>query len=257
MRSHKITAMLTRSAFTIAAAFMLTAGSTPSANAQQQAPAAQPRPQQPPAGPRVQTLRQIEALKKRQEEERKKQGLPPPPKEEVIASNGRWEVRCTETQPAPQPQGQANATGKGDALTDSGNQTQAAQGAPAAPVRVCGMVQTTEAPERKGVALTLLFGKAEREGKEVIMMRIIAPIGVYLPTGIALEIDGNAVTQMAFQRCLPNACTIVAEATPEMLGAMRQGTTANFIVYEAPGAGVAMPISLAGFTKSIEILGQN
>ncbi|MGI9371076.1 MAG: invasion associated locus B family protein [Hyphomicrobiales bacterium] len=254
MRLYPLSAMLSRSAFAVAAMMLLTVGNATPTFAQQQAPAAQPRPQQPPAGPRVQTLRQIEALKQQQEAERKKQGLPPPPKEEIIAKNGKWEVRCTEN---PQPPGQANSSGKGDALAGSENQTQAGQAAPAAPTRVCGMVQTTEAPERKGVALTLLFGKAQREGKDVIMMRIVAPIGVYLPTGVALEIDGKALTQMAFQRCLPNACVVVAEASPEMLGAMRQGSIANFIVYEAPGAGVAMPISLAGFTKSVDALTQN
>ena len=34
------------------------------------------------------------------------------------------------------------------------------------------------------------------------MMRVMAPIGVYLPTGVALEVDGGAVAACL----LPGAC---------------------------------------------------
>jgi hypothetical protein len=37
--------------------------------------------------------------------------------------------------------------------------------------------------DRQGVGLTLVVVKGEQDGKEVTMLRVMAPIGVYLPTG--------------------------------------------------------------------------
>ena len=40
----------------------------------------------------------------------------------------------------------------------------------------------------------------------------------------------------------------------ETLEKMKKGTAANFIVYEAPGLGVPMKISLEGFSAGLESL---
>ena len=40
----------------------------------------------------------------------------------------------------------------------------------------------------------------------------------------------------------------------ETLGKMKKGTAANFIVYEAPGLGVPMKISLEGFSAGLDSL---
>ena len=45
----------------------------------------------------------------------------------------------------------------------------------------------------------------------------MAPIGVFLPTGVGLEIDGVAVSRVPFSNCLPQICLARAEASPETL----------------------------------------
>jgi len=45
-----------------------------------------------------------------------------------------------------------------------------------------------------------------------------------------------------------------AEASPETLEKMRKGGSANFIIYEAPGIGMPMKLSLEGFSKALETL---
>ena len=49
----------------------------------------------------------------------------------------------------------------------------------------------------------------------------------------------------------------VAEASPDTLTKMRKGSVANFIIYEGPGAGISLPISLDGFTKSFDALSKS
>ena len=85
-------------------------------------------------------------------------------------------------------------------------------------------------------------------------MRVIAPIGVFLPTGVALEIDGNAVGRVPFTRCMPQVCMAFAEASPETLAKLKKGKSANFIIYEAPGMGLPMNLSLEGFSASLAAL---
>ena len=150
------------------------------------------------------------------------------PKPELVATHGAWAVQCQQ-------------------------EPGAAEGEPAA--RTCGMFQSAKS-DRQGVGLTLVVVKGEQDGKEVTMLRVMAPIGVYLPTGVALEIDGAAVGRVPFTRCMPQACIAVAEASPPTLEKMKAGGIANFIIYEAPGAGMAMELSLKGFTAALGELDQ-
>ena len=116
------------------------------------------------------------------------------------------------------------------------------------------MVQITRSEKNPKVGLSLVIVRAKQGDKDVVMMRVLAPIGVYLPTGVALEVDGAAVGRVPFTRCRPQICEALAEASPETLEKMKKGTAANFIVYEAPGLGVPMKISLEGFSAGLENL---
>jgi invasion protein IalB len=153
----------------------------------------------------------------------------PAPKVDVIAENGKWKVQC-ETPPAPEGQ---------------------------KPTRQCGMVQSAQNEKNPKATLTLVLVKTVTGDKSIINMRVIAPIGVFLPTGVALEIDGNAVGRVPFTRCMPQVCMAFAEASPETLGKMKKGSEANFIIYEAPGIGMPMKLSLEGFSASLEALEKN
>lgn len=148
------------------------------------------------------------------------------PAAETVATHGAWQIQC----------GTAAA---------SGDQ---------APKKSCGMVQIARSEKNPKVGLSLVIVRTKQGDKDVIMMRVMAPIGVYLPTGVALEIDGAAVGRVPFTRCRPQICEALAEASPETLEKMKKGTAANFIVYEAPGLGIPLKISLEGFSAALENL---
>jgi invasion protein IalB len=59
-----------------------------------------------------------------------------------------------------------------------------------------------------------------------------------------------------FSNCLPQICLARAEASPETLDKLRKGSVANFIIWEGPGTGMPMKISLKGFGKALEALDQ-
>jgi invasion protein IalB len=146
------------------------------------------------------------------------------PKTETIATHGKWAVQCTEL---PAEQG-----GKS-----------------------CGMIQNTKNGKDERIALSVVVSRTKRDGKTVTFMRILAPIGVYLPTGIPVEIDGAALqSRMQFSRCLPRMCEGFGEASPETLAKFKKGTDATFYLYDRPGNGYPMKISLEGFGAALTAL---
>jgi invasion protein IalB len=145
---------------------------------------------------------------------------------ETVATHGAWQIQCS----AP-----------------------AASGAQAGK-KSCGMVQLARSEKNAKIVLSLILQKSKQGEKDVTTMRMLVPIGVFLPTGVALEIDGAAVGRAPFVRCRPQICEAFAEISPESLGKMQKGTAANFIIYEAPGLGIPMKVSLEGFSAALENL---
>lgn len=149
---------------------------------------------------------------------------------QIIATHGDWKIQC--------------------------NDEQKAGGQPGETERQCGMVQAARSEKNAKVGLTTVFVRGQQNGKDVTMMRIMAPIGVYLPTGIALEIDGGAVGRIPFTRCLPQICVAFGEAGAQTLDKFRKGSAANFIIYEAPGISMPIKVSLNGFAAAFTALGK-
>lgn len=219
------------------------------AQAQQQ-PAAQQAPGKapPPAfGPRTQRPQAGQMMGQPGQPGQQRQRVPPP---EIIGKFGDWTVQCEKSPAAaanaPAPDAAANSAA-------SGSDAAAPAAKPGGPggERPCGMVQTVRDEKRQNIGLTLVLVAGEQGGKKVTMMRVMAPIGVFLPTGVALEIDGAAVGRVPFTRCLPQVCIAFAEATAPTLEKLKKGGKANFIIYEAPGVGIRLPITLGGFSKGL------
>lgn len=154
---------------------------------------------------------------------------PPPPKVDTVATHGAWSIQCME---AP-----ANA------------ETGAAAG------KACGMTQQGKSEKSDKVALSVIVNRVKRGDKIAIFMRIMAPVGVYLPTGIPVEIDGAALpSRMVFTRCIPPICEAMGEMSPETLGKFKKGSTSNFYLYDRPGNGYPIKISLDGFAAALTAL---
>jgi invasion protein IalB len=152
-------------------------------------------------------------------------GAPDAPQTESIGKFGGWEVQC-----ATPPKG--------------------ADGV--APEKSCGMVQTAQSDTNKNVGLSVIVSKIKKGPDGVVLMRIMAPIGVYLPTGVPVEIDGAALpNRLQFTRCMPRACEGLGEASPESLKKFMKGNSAIFYIYDRPGNGYPLKFNLEGFAKAL------
>jgi invasion protein IalB len=143
------------------------------------------------------------------------QGEPP-----VKATHGDWQTRCDK------PAGAQNEQ--------------------------CVLMQFVTAEDRDNVGLTVIVLKtADKKAK---IMRILAPLGVLLPSGLGLKIDDTDMGRAGFVRCLPNGCVAEVILEDKLLKSLEGGKTATFIIFQTPEEGIGIPISLAGFQPGFDSL---
>lgn len=121
-----------------------------------------------------------------------------------------------------------------------------------AKVEQCALLQSVQADDKPNVTLVVIVLKTA-DGKSRLL-RVIAPLGVLLPAGLGLKIDQNDVGRAGFVRCLPTGCVAEVIMDDELLGKLRSGTAATFIVFQTPEEGIGIPVSLNGFVKAFEAL---
>jgi len=123
---------------------------------------------------------------------------------------------------------------------------------PGAQSEQCALVQSVTAEDRQNVGLTVIVLKTA-DGKDQIL-RVLAPLGVLLPTGLGLKIDETDVGRAQFIRCLPNGCVAEVIVDADLVSKLEGGKIATFIIFQTPEEGIGIPMSLAGFTEGFSAL---
>ena len=116
----------------------------------------------------------------------------------------------------------------------------------------CVLMQFVTAEDRDNVGLTVIVLKTA--DKKARIMRILAPLGVLLPSGLGLKVDNTDMGRAGFVRCLPNGCVAEVILEDKLLTALHSGTTATFIIFQTPEEGIGIPISLKGFGEGFDAL---
>lgn len=116
----------------------------------------------------------------------------------------------------------------------------------------CALMQSVTAEDRANVGLTVIVLKtADAKSR---LMRVVAPLGVLLPSGLGLKIDNADIGRAGFVRCLPNGCIAEVVMDDELLKKLRTGQTATFIIFQTPEEGIGFPMSLKGFGEGYDKL---
>ncbi|SHE73295.1 Invasion protein IalB, involved in pathogenesis [Kaistia soli DSM 19436] len=123
---------------------------------------------------------------------------------------------------------------------------------PGAQEEICSMMQFVTAEDRDNVGLSVIVLKtADKKAK---VMRVLAPLGVLLPSGLGLKIDQNEMGRAGFVRCLPDGCLAEVILDDNLIGKLRAGKTATFVIFQTPEEGIGIPISLNGFGPGFDAL---
>lgn len=123
---------------------------------------------------------------------------------------------------------------------------------PGASFEQCAIIQNVLAEDQPNVGLSVIVLRtADREAR---LLRVLAPLGVLLPNGLGLNVDGTDMGRVAFVRCLPNGCIAEVELDDEIIKVLSEGSDAIFVVFKTPEEGVGIPVSLDGFSEGFEAL---
>lgn len=116
----------------------------------------------------------------------------------------------------------------------------------------CALMQNVIAEDRPEVGLSVVVLKTA--DKKARVLRVLAPLGVLLPNGLGLNVDGKDIGRAYFVRCFTDGCYAEVILEETLLSTLQGGGTATFIVFQTPEEGIGIPVDLTGFTDGFAAL---
>lgn len=118
---------------------------------------------------------------------------------------------------------------------------------PGASSEQCALMQNVVAQDRSEVGLSVVILRTADRKSEI--MRVLAPLGVLLPNGLGLNVDGKDIGRAYFVRCFQDGCYAEVVLEGQLLEDLKKGGTATFIVFQTPEEGIGIPVDLTGFSE--------
>lgn len=109
----------------------------------------------------------------------------------------------------------------------------------------CALMQNVVAEDRPEVGLSVVVLKTADNKARIL--RVLAPLGVILPNGLGLNIDGKDLGRASFVRCVSDGCYAEVILKDDLLSTMQGGESATFIIFASPEEGIGIPVDLSGF----------
>lgn len=123
---------------------------------------------------------------------------------------------------------------------------------PGAAHEQCALLQSVAAEDKPNINLVVIILKTA-DGKNRLL-RVIAPLGILLPSGLGLKVDDTDIGRAGFVRCLPSGCVAEVVMEEKLIDQLKNGQNATFIIFQTPEEGVGIPLALAGFKDGFEAL---
>lgn len=116
----------------------------------------------------------------------------------------------------------------------------------------CAMMQNVVAEDRPEMGLSVVVLRTADNKARIL--RVLAPLGVLLPNGLGLNIDGKDIGRAYFARCFQDGCYAEVILDDTLLDTFRNGKAATFIVFQTPEEGIGIPVDLNGFGDGFSAL---
>lgn len=116
----------------------------------------------------------------------------------------------------------------------------------------CALIQNVVAADRPEVGLSVVALKTADNKARIL--RVLAPLGVLLPNGLGLNVDGKDIGRAYFVRCFEDGCYAEVILDDALMKTFRAGKSATFIVFQTPEEGIGIPVDLKGFSEGFDAL---
>jgi invasion protein IalB len=118
--------------------------------------------------------------------------------------------------------------------------------------RHCYIVQNLVLKEKN--QRVLVIAVTYPKGKDQPIAMLTMPLGIALPPGISLSVDGDKPRRYAVDRCLASGCKAGIVLDEKLLGRFKAGNRAVVTVHDGRRNPIALPVSLQGFTAALRSL---
>jgi invasion protein IalB len=112
----------------------------------------------------------------------------------------------------------------------------------------CVMMQNVIAEDRPEMGLSVVVLRTADNKAQIL--RVLAPLGVLLPNGLGLNVDGKDIGRAYFVRCFADGCYAEVILEQQLIDTLKKGTSATFIVFQTPEEGIGIPVDLKGFADA-------
>lgn len=116
----------------------------------------------------------------------------------------------------------------------------------------CAMMQNVVAEDRPEIGLSVVVLRTADNKAEIL--RVLAPLGVLLPNGLGLNVDGEDIGRAYFVRCFQDGCYAEVILEKQLVDTLKAGGSATFIVFQTPEEGIGIPVDLTGFADGFASL---
>ena len=117
-------------------------------------------------------------------------------------------------------------------------------------IEICQISQTLIDKDSDQPMMKIAVGYVPDKDQPVAVITL--PLGIFLPPGIELQIDGKGkVGRLPINTCLPSGCQAGVQLDEDFVSRMKQGNQMTVTFGNPQGKGVAAPVSLKGFTAGL------
>jgi invasion protein IalB len=114
----------------------------------------------------------------------------------------------------------------------------------------CSIEQRLITQNTQQVVASVTITVPPATGAPVLALR--APLGVFLPAGLALDVDGAGGETFQFQACDNNGCYAGGPLSESLLGAMTRGQKLNIKFQNLNKQTITVTATLVGFTAAFQ-----
>jgi invasion protein IalB len=117
---------------------------------------------------------------------------------------------------------------------------------------LCALSQAVRSEDKASANLGVIIAKPP--DLKTTVLRVVAPLNVYLLNGVSLKIDQTDIGRAAFFRCSPAGCLADIPIDSKLLEQLKGGKIATLVTYLEPYEGLRHQVKLDGFKEGYERL---
>ena len=97
-------------------------------------------------------------------------------------------------------------------------------------------------------------GFVKVRGRDQIVGRFTLPVGLFLPAGLAISVDGAALGSVGFDSCDAQGCYASIDVSDDWISAMQTGMTLTLDIQRLDQEVLSLGFDLAGFGDVIAVM---